>query len=86
MILIDGFHKDCPTATILEVINIFNNNRNIKIDIPHTTEKQILPGLQFYNQQRTFQHHIQAHLQSALQFIGWQHQKSSSCILQSRSG
>ena len=38
MILIDGFHKDFPTKKILEIINIFNDNHNMKIDIPHAVE------------------------------------------------
>ena len=39
MIFIDGFHKECPAETILEIIKIFKDNHNIKIDIPHTTDK-----------------------------------------------
>ena len=41
MIRIDGFHKECPTERIFEIIKIFNDNHNIKIDIPHTKDKLI---------------------------------------------
>ena len=75
MILIDGFHKDCPTETILEIIKTFNDNNNIRIDMAHTIEKlkKIIPGLQFYNQQKSLQHHCKAHQLSALQLIGRRH-------------
>ena len=37
MVVIKGFHKDCPTDTILEIMKIFNTNYSIKIDIAYAT-------------------------------------------------
>ena len=37
MVLIDGFHKDCPKEVIIDIINTFITTHNIQIDISYAT-------------------------------------------------